>query len=44
MKYTDHFAGMTLMRPYNSQKLLTKKVQQKGKQFIYFKDIIKMQL
>jgi hypothetical protein len=30
MKYSDHFAGMTLMRPYSSQKLLTKKVEQKG--------------
>ena len=36
MNYSDHFAGMTLMRPYSSQKLLTKKVDKK--------DIVKMQL
>lgn len=35
MTYSDHFAGMTLMRPYNSKKLLTKKVEKK--------DIIKAQ-
>lgn len=35
MPYSDHFAGMTLMRPYSSNKLLTKKVEKK--------DIIKAQ-
>lgn len=35
MTYSDHFAGMTLMRPYSTKKLLTKKVEKK--------DIIKAQ-
>jgi len=26
LPYSDHFAGMTLMRPYNSKKMLTQKV------------------
>lgn len=36
MTYNDHFAGMTLIRPYSTKKkLLTKKVEKK--------DIIKAQ-
>lgn len=30
MPYSDHFAGFTLMRPYNNKKLLTKQVEKKG--------------
>jgi hypothetical protein len=35
LQYSDHFAGMTLMRPYSSKKLLTEKLEKK--------DIIKAQ-
>jgi hypothetical protein len=30
LPYSEHFAGMTLMRPYSSTKLLTKKVEKQG--------------
>ena len=28
---SETFAGMTLMRPYSKQKLVTKKIEKKGK-------------
>ena len=36
MKYNEQFSGMTMMRPYNPKKLLTKKVEKQ--------DVIRMQL
>ena len=43
IKYNDAFAGWQLLRPFNPNKRLTKKVEKKGKVLAY-SDIIKMQL
>lgn len=43
MNYTEAFAGWQLMRPYNKNRLLTKKVEKSGKialSFRYNKDAV----